>query len=76
VSQDSFFFPATAERCALLRDTLGLTMPVLIDPNEFITVEFGIAANTKHIVMGEGNVITFRGPNPLDMHNAIQALLE
>ncbi len=50
-------------------------MPVLIDPNESITVEFGIPANTKHLVMGEGNEIVFRGPNPEDMHDAIQGLL-
>jgi len=75
-SQDFFFFPSTANRCSVLQNTLGLTMPVLIDPNEIITVEFGIPANTKHIVMGQGNEIVFRGPNPDDMHDAIQELLQ
>jgi hypothetical protein len=75
VSQDQFFFPAGADRCLILRNALGLTMPVLIDPQEVITNQMGIPANTKYIVMGEGNEIVFRGPNPQDMHNAIQDLL-
>ena len=75
VSQDSFFAPSDVNHCNVVRNSFGLTMPVLMDPQGIITNQIGIPANTKYVVMGEGNEIVFRGPNPQDMHNAIDALL-
>jgi hypothetical protein len=49
---------------------------VLIDPEQQVINTLGIPGNTKHIVMGPGNVIMYRGSNPDPMHIAIEELLQ
>lgn len=64
--------PLDAAYCELVRDTYGLTMPVLFDPDGVTQSVLDMRVNGGEMVLIEGNVISFNaGP----AHTTVAGLL-
>jgi hypothetical protein len=70
------FETVTPAYCQQVRANFGLTMTVLMDPQEKVSALAGTDGSDVNIVLGQGSVIRYVGSNPLEFKEALDQELE